>query len=166
MRGRLAVVALSTAFSLLSGCDGPFVVHPFDGTYVVMQWRGLSETRPGEHIELWVRDHYGSTIRVSHFNSNHDSYGFGIRPAVSPKDPCMIDARGRLLVDAGAYDHPVTIAGVTQSPEQQAEQVRRLIAQVTSTTVGGIQTSSLLAVVPYDDTPPPLIAGDVSPEER
>jgi hypothetical protein len=57
-------------------------------------------------------------------------------------------------------------AGVSQSPEQQAGQMALRIRQVTSVAVGGMQPSSLLVTTPFDPTPRPTIAADVTPEQR
>lgn len=119
-------------------------------------------------------------------------FGLTVKPAVRMDDPCLVkmpasanlypftfDAakldptEGNLLVTAAAYKQ-VSIAGVSQTPEEQAESVRARISQVTANSICdgsqplgsidplfrkyhcGIQPSTMLAITPYDPNPAPV----------
>jgi hypothetical protein len=180
----------------LAGCDS-LTVHPYAGTIVQMTWSlsGDPTTPPDHHLELWTRDANNAIIRVDGaytYNANQHcdacsannqtlyQYGLMIRPAVTFDDPCLIDNKGNLLVLPGAYQTK-TVNGVTQTPEQQAQQVKNRIAQVTSTSVTcslpgctdllgnpqhGKQSSTLFAVVPYTPTGAVNIPADSPPSVR
>jgi hypothetical protein len=149
------------AVSLLVGCDD-LTARSFAGSVIQMTLT-LSSPNPmpaDRHLELWARDQYDDTIRIdgitdAHTGESHD--GMRVVLAVDPGDPCMIvtdpksPAYGELLVTAQAYPNTTTINGVAQTPDQQAQQVRNRIAQVTSMTFGGLQAQSLLAMVAYTD---------------
>jgi hypothetical protein len=154
--------------SLACGCS--LDVTPFGGTVVQMTITGATADRAGQHLELWARDQYDDVVRVSGSfdytapgSSNPTRlfpYGLTIRPAVTMDDPCMIDEQGRLLTKAEAYVDS-NVAGVAQTPEEQAQQVRALIAQLTSTSSCdgsggpalyhcGHQSTTLLAAIAYE----------------
>ena len=91
-----------------------------------------------------------------------------IRQAISLNDPCMLDGyyfhngNGNLLTSPAAYPPSVTVAGVTQTDAEQAQQV---IDRITQLTTAGT-TGPLLAVLPYDPTVPPSIPPSTSPTDR
>jgi len=137
---RLAPVALlSLAFSL--GCD--ISAKPYAGTIMEMTITGATTIPPGQHLELWARNQYDDTIRLSGiFDTTLNGkairltpVGMTIRPLITMDDPCMIVTdhaskhAGALLIKAEAYDD-ADVAGVHQTPEEQAQQVRTRIAQI------------------------------------
>jgi hypothetical protein len=151
-------------------CGCSLDVSPFAGTVVQMTITGATPDRAGQHLELWARDQYDDVVRVTGsfdytpLDSSQTTrlfpYGITIRPAVTMDDPCMIDVQGRLLTKAEAYSDS-NVAGVRQSPEEQAQQVRTRIAQLTSTNSCdgsggspvyhcGHQSTTLLAAVAYE----------------
>jgi hypothetical protein len=145
---RFALFALlPLCFSL--GCD--LAAKPFAGTVIQMTLNGATTTPANEHLELWARNQYNDTLRVTGiFNivaltTNANTYsktqelnpfGFVVRPAITMDDPCMIVTDnsskhlGALLTKAEAYDD-ATLAGVHQTAEEQAQQVRTRIGQLT-----------------------------------
>lgn len=144
--------------SLGAGCD--LSVHPFAGTIVQMSIIGAKVSAPGKHLELWTTDQYGDVIRVSAKNKSMtgDSPGMRIVTAITLDDPCMIDAKGNLLVTPDAYPSTVVVDGQTQDPQQQADTVINRIKQVLSIDDGGLQgTPSLLAVIPFTTSLPPVL---------
>jgi hypothetical protein len=117
-------------------------------------------------------------------------YGLTLRPAIRLDDPCLVrmpakatlypfsydphkidPTEGNLLVTAAAYK-ATSVDGITQTPEEQAEQVRARIAVINSTSICdgsqppssqdrlfltyhcGREPSTLLALTPFDPTPP------------
>jgi hypothetical protein len=87
-----------------------------------------------------------------------------IRKAITMSDPCMINDKGDLLTTPAAYPPLSTIAGIEQTNDQSAAQVRNRIAQVTSLNecdpdghcgAQGGTTGQLLAIVPFDPVTPP-----------
>ena len=177
------------ALLLLGGAAGcsSLSAQSFAGTVIEMAIEGAGPTPPGEHLELWARDEFNDVLRVDaiyDLPTHAIAYGLQIRQAIALDDPCMIvsDPRsptyGELLVMPSAYPSSVTVNGVTQTPAQQAQQVRNRIAQLTSNGVCltdlfdptqqlcGREPSSLLAVVPYDATPPPSLPLDTPASAR
>jgi len=173
----------------VSGCD--LSASPFAGTIIEMTLSGAQPNAPGEHLELWARTAHDDVVgvRASYEmpEGRLDARGVVIRPAISMGDPCMIDGEGHLLVTADAYPSTVKVAGVPQSPEEQAAQVRARIAQLTTAAScdgsGGNPAShcgreaiTLFAVVPYEHALPdgtfvappstPVIPFDTPPKER
>jgi hypothetical protein len=150
-----------------TGCE--LSTKPFAGTVIEMTLNGASSSPSGQHFELWGRNAYDDVVRISGiFDFPHDDgsterlfpYGLAIRPAITMDDPCLIDSDGNLLTKAEAY-HDTVIAGVAQSPEEQAQQIRTRIGQLTTpsscdgsggdpTYHCGHQSSTLLGVVPYE----------------
>lgn len=119
------------------GCD--ISSKPFAGTIVQMTLSGVSTIPQGQHLELWARNQYNDVVRVSgSFDTTVGGkstrlfpVGFTIRPAITMDDPCMIDQNtGALLTKAEAYKD-VDLAGQHQTPEEQAQQVRTRIGQLT-----------------------------------
>lgn len=161
---------LFACFVAAGGCDA-LTVHPFAGSVLVMtvqQDPNLGPTPLGRHLELWARDASDDILRIDSFYDSaryKTSYGLAVRQAISLDDPCMIDGQGHLLVSADAYPSTITEGGIQQTPEQQAQQIRNRIAQLTAAPSGS-QPSSLLALVPYDATPLPVVAADAPPGER
>jgi hypothetical protein len=157
---RFAPVALlSLAFSL--GCD--ISAKPFAGTIIEMTISGATALPPGQHLELWARNQYDDTVRVSGiFDTTVNNkttrlfpFGFTVRPLITFDDPCMIVTDptskhvGALLTKAEAYDD-ADVAGVHQTPEEQAQQVRTRIAQITpSSDCDGSPDSTNPALVGY-----------------
>jgi len=154
-------------FLLVAGCDD-LTVRSFSGSIVQLAIQGADPTRAGKHLELWARDPYDDILRISSINNiltGDRSYGFVIRQAISLDSPCMIDGAGHLLITADAYPSSVTVAGITQTPEQQAQQVVNRIKQVTAAPAG-TQASSLMAVIPWQPTPEPVIPEGTAPADR
>jgi hypothetical protein len=142
---------ISLAPLLLSGCND-VTVRGFAGAVIELDLEGVPATAPGEHLEVWARDRYDDVVRISVLYdaaAGLASYGLDVRSAIDAGDPCMIDERGQLLTTAAAYA-PASGAGITQTADEQAAQVRNRIAQLTAPPAG-IEPTSLLAVVPADD---------------
>ena len=75
------------------------------------------------------------------------------------------NAGGNLLTTPAAYPSSVSQNGVTQTPDQQAQQVIDRINQLTGNP--SIQTGSpLVAVLPYDPNVPPSIPDTATSAER
>ena len=154
----------------LLGCDA-LTVHPFAGSVLALTIRQDATTGPsaaGHHLELWARDASNDILRVQLFYDSADyktTFGVAVRQAISLDDPCMIDDQGNLLVTPAAYPSTVDVGGVVQTPEQQAQQIRNRIAQLTAPP-SGIEPTNLLALVPYDPTPLPVVAADAAPADR
>jgi hypothetical protein len=155
-----SLLPLGTSF----GCDA-LTVNAFSGAVISMT---ISAQRPdltqpplpaGQHLEIWARNANNDIILIQAYydESNHclDTNGPcawpGIMfvPAVDPNDPCLIDNNGNLLTTAAAYPGPVTINGVTQTPDQQAKQVIDRINQLNNH-----EGRTLFAVVPFDGNAP------------
>jgi hypothetical protein len=161
---------------LALGCNGGLTVKTFVGAILQMTFAGAGVSAPGTHLELWTRNANNDIIRVDASYTFADpsdksqtktvyTNGLAIRAAVSIDDPCMIDGKGNLLTTADAYQD-ATIAGVKQTAAEQAQTFVNRIKQLTSTTVGGEEANTLLAVVPYDDTPEPTVAATATASER
>ncbi len=154
----------------LFGCDA-LTVHPFDGSVLVMsiqQDATAGETPAGRHLELWARDRFDDVERLPLYYDAAEyqtTYGVVVRRAIALDDPCMIDAHGNRLVDAAAWPDTVDEGGVLQTPDQQAAQVRNRIAQLNAPP-DGTQPSSLLALVPWEPTPPPAIDAAATAADR
>jgi len=145
------------------GCDA-LGANAFAGTIMQLTVANASVTPPGQHLELWARDQFDDIIRIRPFydETNFETtFGLMVRQAISLDDPCLIDAEGHLLTDASAYPGPVTIAGVTQSPAQQAKQVVDRINQLAPP-----GQTPLLAVLPYDPNTPPTLPAGTAPADR
>jgi hypothetical protein len=182
LRARLLLVLGLCA----GGCD--ISARPFAGSILQMSIAisGPAASPGGTHLELWARSQFDDVLRINPINDfNCALYpmkcdpkfpdgrpGVMVVKAITMSDPCMIDAHGNLLTTGAAYPGPVSLNGVTQSPDQQAAQVRNRIAQVTSTTECdsdghcGLQTVQLFAVVPWEETPAPTFATPPSALER
>src|SRR5258706_14070066 len=147
MSRRWLAVPLAAIAWLLAGCDA-LTVRTFAGTIMKLSITANDVTAPGDHLEMWARDQNDNIVRLdaiydaAHFRS---AYGVQIRLTVDPNDPCMIvtdphsAAYGEPLTSPRAYPKTVTVNGVPQTPEQQAQQVINRIKQVTSTNLGGLQ---------------------------
>src|SRR5436189_4678152 len=149
-RGCACVFLLAT--TALAGCNA-LTVHPFVGTAMLLDLDGAATSQPGQHFELWGRNDQDDIIRISYLVGSDEQVGFQIRLAIDPKDPCVINDSGYLLTDPAAYPTTTNLGGVIQTAEEQALQVVNRIRQVTSVDLGGMQSSSLLLAMPYDDTP-------------
>jgi hypothetical protein len=154
----------------LPGCDA-LTVHPFAGSVLALTIRQDATTGPsaaGHHLELWARDASNDILRVQLFYDSADymtTFGVAVRQAISLDDPCVIDEHGNLLVSPAAYPSTVDVGGVLQTPDEQAQSIRNRIAQLTAPP-SGIEPTNLLALVPYDPTPLPVVAADAAPGER
>ena len=183
MKISFASYGLLLALVPSSGCDS-LTARPFAGAVVQLSLQGTQPNAPGEHFELWAANQYGDVLRIDGIYDVidprsqaklHSFFGFVVRPAITMGDPCMIDGEGNLLVTPDAYPKTVTVAGVTQTPAEQAAQVRARISQVVGTndcdgspqptdatqlanwkkSHCGREQATLLTVVPYDATPLP-----------
>lgn len=143
MKRGLAGLAL---FGLLTGTACDITVRPFAGAIITMSLQGAKALPAGSHFELWARTRTDDIARINGTYLFEDKrlrqrpqstlhpYGFVTRRAIDYNDPCLIDDKGNLITTAAAYPTEVTVAGVTQSPEEQAAQVRNRIGQVTART--------------------------------
>jgi len=145
----LSSVVLPLVASL--GCD-ELSVHSFAGA--TLQFTiSVPNTNPpgtpvGTHLEVWARNAHNDIIRLEPFydqNAYKTTPGLIVRRAITADDPCMTDANGNSLTSAEAYPGPVKFGSVTQSPEQQAQQVQQRIAQLNPTGM-----APLLAILPWD----------------
>lgn len=155
-----------------AGCDA-LTVRSFAGTVMEFTFDGITAQTipPNQHLELWARTQYDDIVRVPGYYdlaNGLSSPGIMIRQAISLKDPCMIDgyyfpknSGGNLLTSFAAYQTTVSSGGVTQTPEQQAQQVIDRIDQLTNQPGG-----PLLAVLPYNAAVPPSLPDTASSEER
>ena len=159
----LALASLAASL----GCDA-LTVRPFAGTVMQFTLAAAQITPPGMHLELWARDQYNDIIRINpyyDFPNGKTSTGLMIRQAITLQDPCIIDNAGNLLTSAAAYPTTITQNGIVQTPQQQAQQIIDRINQLTTNATiasGG----PLLAVLPYDATPPPSIPDTTSAAQR
>lgn len=160
LRSALALLAL-----LAGGCDA-LTVRPFLGAAMVVDLDAADPTPSGQHLELWGRDAADNVLRIGYRLDGVDLYGFQLRLAVDPTDPCLINDTGYLLTDPAAYPGDVDSGGVRQTPAEQAQQVINKIRQITSVSLGGMQSRSLLLVVPVDATPWPALPPHASAAER
>ena len=170
-RGRFLLLL---PLSLTLGCNG-LSVTPFVGTVIQMSFAaGIGPTAKGTHLELWVRNQNNDIIRVdgtyytypdpaTKKSKTVNPFGMMIRQAITMDDPCMIDSKGNLLISPDAYKSRTT-AGITETPEEQAQKVKNRIQQLLQ---NGVSTSfPLLGVTPYDETPLPQLAADASAADR
>ncbi len=173
----LGVSAFLPLFASL-GCDA-LTVRSFAGT--VMQFTFSSVTAQSipanQHLELWARTQYDDIVRVDGYTdlaNGVTANGLMVRQAISLDDPCMIDGyylpnaprtAGNLLTTPAAFPSSTSAGGVTQTPEQQAQQVIDRINQLAGNP--SIQTGGpLLAVMPYDPNQPPAVPATATSEER
>jgi hypothetical protein len=164
-RGWSRTLLLSSLVPLLAsaGCDA-LTAHSFAGTVMQIRFDGATATPPGQHLELWATTQYNDIVRINPYYDlfkGKTSYGLMIREAIAVDSPCMINDEGYLLTDPMAYPPEVTRAGVTQTREQQAKQVVDRINQLKDTA-----GQPLLAVLPYDPTPVPVIPATATAAER
>jgi len=133
---RLAPAALLT-LSLSLGCS--LDAKPWAGTVIEMTLTGAPAQAIGRHLELWARNQYNDVVRVSGIfdttiagkTTRLFPVGFTLRPLITMDDPCMIDpSTGAWLIKAEAYGDS-NAGNVHQTPEEQAQQVRSRIAQLT-----------------------------------
>jgi hypothetical protein len=173
-RSRLGLFLLAP-LALSAGCNS-LSVKAFVGTVVQMTFAGSAPTAPGTHLELWTRDANNGIIRVdgtyytytdptTKKSTTVNPFGLMIRDAVVFDDPCLIDDKGNLLTTAAAYK-TLKVAGITETPDEQAQTVKNRVAQITSTAVGGMESANLLAVTPYDETPLPQVDPAASAADR
>jgi hypothetical protein len=150
-----------------TGCES-LAVTPFSGTNVSLELKGSSVSQAGQHFEMWGRNSDNDILRIGYRASPTQAqiFGFMIRIAVTPTDPCMINDSGYVITDPRAYPGNVTVAGVTQTPAEQATAISVIIHEVTAVSLGGEQQSNLLLAVPYDETPEPQLTADATPDER
>jgi hypothetical protein len=162
-------VPLLALLAQLLGCS--LSPAPFTGAVIEMTLTGAQPSAAGQHFELWARNANDDTVRISGIRDIVDPKdasktirlepkGFVVRPAITMDDPCMIDDAGHLLVTPDAYPSTITIGGITQTPEEQAAQVRARIAQLDDVFCDGSgqnpashcghEPTALLAVVPYE----------------
>lgn len=166
IRGSARTLALCSLVASL-GCDA-LTVRPFAGTVMQFALSGAKITPPGQHLELWARNQYNDIIRINpyyDFAKGLTSNGLMIRQAISLQDPCIIDDNGNLLTSAAAYPTTITQNGIVQTPDQQAQQIRDRITQL-STNKTIVTGGPLLAVLPYDPTPPPSIPDTATAQDR
>jgi hypothetical protein len=144
------------------GCDA-LTVHPFSGTVGQFTLSGAQVSPAGQHLELWARDQYNDIIRLNpYYDETNAAAAFGlvVRQAVPPDSPCMIDSKGNLLTSPAAYPTSVMVANTTQTPDEQAAAVVGRINQVNPA------SGPLLAILPWDKTPEPIIGPNATPDER
>ena len=161
------LVALVAAWVGATGCQS-LNVAPFTGSNVALELKGSGVSQPGQHFEMWGRNSDNDILRIGYRISPTDPqiFGFMIRTAVTPTDPCMINETGYLITDPRAYPSPVTAAGVTQTPAEQAMAISVIIREVTSVSLGGEEQTNLLLAMPFDATPEPQIAVDATAADR
>lgn len=179
-------LALVFALQASTGCD--ISAKPFAGTIIQLVLEGIPPNPPGEHLELWARNANDDIIRINGTYFFEDKVGkrpaatltppgLTIRNAYDFSDPCIIDASGNLLITAAAYPKDTVIAGIKQTPEEQAAQVRARIAQLTApancaypgapaTFCGAQAAGNALGVSPFDPTTRPTVAFDAPAAER
>ena len=167
--------ALALASFASVGCDA-LTVHSFAGTVMQLTLDGVTATTipAGRHLELWARTQHDDIVRVNgytDFTNGVTANGIMISQAISLSDPCMLDGyyyhtgQGNLLTSPAAYPTSVTTGGVTQTPDEQAQQVIARINQLTTNPT--IETGGpLLAVLPFATSVPPAVPASATPEER
>ncbi len=177
-RGWTRTLLLASLLPLVAsaGCDA-LTVRPFAGTVMELTLDGINAQTipPGQHLELWARTQYDDIVRVPGYldlTAGTTATGIAIRQAISLKDPCMIDGyyfpgnpNGNLLTSPAAYPSAISSGGVTQTPEQQAQEVIDRINQLTtnpSIASGG----PLLAVMPFDPNVPPTLPDTATSADR
>ncbi|HEX6835925.1 MAG TPA: hypothetical protein VF334_05095 [Polyangia bacterium] len=159
-----------------AGCDA-LTVHSFAGTVMQFTFEGINAQTipPNQHLELWARTQYDDIVRVPGYydlTNGKSSPGIMIRQAISLTDPCMIDGYyfpnnngGNLLSKPAAFATTISSGGVTQTPEQQAQEVIDRIDQLT-TNVTIASGGPLLAVLPFDPAAPPSLPDTATSDER
>ena len=175
---RTLVLASFLPLTASLGCDA-LTVRSFAGTVSQLTFNatGLSATTipAGQHLEFWARTQYNDIVRIPGYydlQKGLSSPGIMIRQAISLDDPCMIDSyygdkkgAGNLLTSPDAYPATVSSGGVTQTNQEQAQQIINFIHQVTDNTT--ITTGGpLLAILPYDANTEPSIPTDATPTDR
>jgi hypothetical protein len=175
-RGWARTLAFASLLPLAAsmGCDA-LSVRSFAGTVMQFTLSGVTaqSIAANQHLELWARTQYDDIVRVdgyTNLGTGATANGLMIRQAISLKEPCMIDGyyfagnpNGNLLTSPAAYASSVSQGGVTQTPEDQAQQVIDRIHQLTDAP-GAV--SPLLAVLPYDANVPPAIPDTASSTDR
>jgi hypothetical protein len=155
------------------GCDA-LTVRTFAGTVMEFTIDGVTaQTIPAnQHLELWARTQYDDIVRVEGYYdlaNGKSTPGIMIRQAISLKDPCIIDgyyflnSGGNLLTSPAAFPTSSQLGGITQTPEEQAQQVIDHIHQLTDPPGA---TGPLLALLPYDPAVPPAVPDSATPDER
>ena len=175
--------------SLLFGAGCDISARTRAGAILVMSMQGVDELPAGQHLELWASLSTNDTVRIDSIYDTsgpdpanpgkqkafHSFYGLTLRRAITMADPCMIDSTGNLLITAAAYPpEGQTINGVFQSAEELAAQTRARIAQLVTDRVCddatpphcGHQFKNLIAVLPFDPTPVPVIQSNAPAAER
>jgi hypothetical protein len=163
-RGARLIAAAAVSALTIGGCG--LGVQPFAGTSIALDISGAGATPAGHHLEMWGRNQNNDLFRISYTVQSTELWGLTIRPALSATDPCIINDTGYLLTDARAYPTSVIWGGIPQTPQEQAMQATTRIQQLTSTSEGGLEPSTLLVVTPYDATPLPPVATDAGPDTR
>jgi hypothetical protein len=177
---RTLLLASLLPLSASAGCDA-LTVRSFAGTVMQFTLNGVTaQTIPAnQHLELWARTQYNDIVRVpgyTNLSTGLSSPGIMIRQAISLKDPCIIDGyyfpekandatAGNLLTSPAAYPTSVNSGAVTQTPEQQAQEVIDRINQLT-TNVTIASGGPLLAVLPFDPAVPPTVPDTATSAER
>lgn len=160
--GTIARTSLASLL-LATGCDA-LTVNSFAGTTMQFTLQNAAVTAPNTHLELWARTANGDIVRISPYyqeNKGLNQPGFIIKPAITLDDPCVIDRQGHLLTSSEAYPSAVTKAGITQSPDDQAQSIKNRIGQLNPP-----GAAPLLAVLPFSKVGDPVIAADATPDER
>jgi hypothetical protein len=158
--------------SLAAGCD--ISVKSYAGATLQLSFATGNPSPPLHHLELWARDSVNDIIRVNGIVFDNVTnqqiepapFGISIVYGITFDDPCMIDSKGNLLTTAAAYPGPVTINGVTQTPDQQAQQVKNRISQLVEPALGGMQVATVRGVIPFTPSRPPTVAADAAPADR
>jgi hypothetical protein len=181
-RGWARTLAFASLLPLAAsvGCDA-LTVRSFAGTVMQFTFDGITaSTIPAnQHLELWARTQYDDIVRVDGYTDLQNGVtanGIMIRQAIGLKDPCTIDGyyfqdekndptKGNLLTSAAAYRTSLSAGGVTQTPQDQAQQVIDRIDQV-SDNITIASGGPLLAVLPYTPTVPPSVPDAASPSDR
>jgi hypothetical protein len=168
-RGWARLLLLSSLLPLAAsvGCDA-LTVNSFAGAVIEFTMTNAQPLPAGQHLEVWARNSNNDIIRIAPFYDEvnyKSSPGIMIMPAIDPDDPCLIDGSGNLLTTAAAYPGPTTINGVTQSPQQQAQQVLDRIAQLNASPKGK-EFATLFAVLPWTQTPEPMLPATTTPDAR
>jgi hypothetical protein len=161
--GTIARTSLAPLLLATLGCDA-LSVNSFAGAVMQFTLQNAPATAAGTHLEIWARDVNGDIVRLKPYyqeNKGLSQPGFIIKPAITLTDPCVTDGSGHLLVSAEAYPSSVTSAGITQTPEQQAQSIRNRIVQLNPPGV-----DPLLAVLPYSSVGDPVFDADVTPVVR
>jgi hypothetical protein len=155
------------------GCDA-LTVRTFAGTIMEFTIDGVTaQTIPAnQHLELWARTQYDDIVRVEGYydlTKGLSAPGIMLRQAIGLTDPCMLDgyyfgnSGGNLLTSAAAYPSSTSAGGVTQTPDELAQQVIDHIHQLTDPPGAA---GPLLAVLPYDPNVPPAVPATASPTDR